>query len=402
MAFLAGMGLGSCNWRMGGHRGGLRMAIMSRCGDDQSGSRRWGSFTKVTAVTLVLGLFGLGGAEAQSGNLLQNGGFEDGFFSWDGIGELQLAHGWTPWWIEDGNHEPVWRRPEWKPAVGQFYPNRVRSGGFAQQYFTFFGGHYAGIYQQVTNVTPGQTYQFSIYAQVWSSTGDNVTSQNPANPRLQIGIDPFGNTNAGFNYPPSSIVWSNEAGMNNVVDQYGLMTVQAVAQSNTITVYVRTSPDFANKHNDIYLDDASLVIAGQPLPTSIPAPTATPVTQPPSGTPSPTGEFVYTVRAGDTLGRIANRFGTTYITIAQRNNILNPNLVYVGQQLIIPGTNTAPPPNPTPVPPDGGGDTTYVVRAGDTLFQIALRFGTTVPAIATFNELTNANLIYVGQLLFIP
>ena len=291
-----------------------------------------------------------------------------------------------------------------------FFQIGVRSGGFAQQYFTFFGGHYAGIYQQVTNLTPGQTYQFSIYAQVWSSTGDNVISENPANPRLQIGIDPFGHTNAGFNYPPSTIIWSNEATMGDVIDEFGFMSVAAVAENSTITVYVRTSPDFAVKHNDIYLDDASLMAIGSPPPAT--TPTSTPIVQPVPGLPPtttpppipPNDEFAYYVQAGDTLFNIANRFGVTMQVIAQRNNILNPNLLYIGQLLFIPSTNTPPPPSPTatPAPPDTGENTTYTVQSGDTLFRIALRFNTTVPAIVAVNGLTNANLIYVGQVLIIP
>ncbi|MCK5922483.1 MAG: LysM peptidoglycan-binding domain-containing protein, partial [Methylococcales bacterium] len=364
----------------------------------------------VFVVVFSFGMLFFSTARGQAGNLLENPGFENGFFSWNNVPELQVAHGWTPWWIEDANHNPVWRRPEWKPAVGQFYPNRVRSGEFAQQYFTFFGSHYAGIYQQVTNLTPGQSYQFSIYAQVWSSISDNVTSQNPANPRLQIGIDPFGNTNAGFSYPPSTVIWSNEASMANVVDQYGLMTVETIAQNSTITVYIRTSPDFSNKHNDMYFDDASLVAVGTPPPTTIPTPTATPAVQPEPGTPPtatptpvPPGQaVVYTVQPGDSLGSIANQFGVSYQAIAQQNNILNPNLIYVGQQLIIPNTNTpAPYPTATPTPYDGSINS-YPVQVGDTLFSIALRFNSTISAIVTANGLINPNLIYVGQVLIIP
>lgn len=47
-------------------------------------------------------------------------------------------------------------------------------------------------------------------------------------------------------------------------------------------------------------------------------------------------------------------------------------------------------------------DTTYTVRAGDTLFSIALRFGVTVSALASANGITNTNLIFVGQRLTIP
>lgn len=92
-------------------------------------------------------------------------------------------------------------------------------------------------------------------------------------------------------------------------------------------------------------------------PSSTPRPSATP--RPPATQQPPTTEQQYRVVRGDTLGSIARRFGTTITAIAQRNRIVNPNLIYVGQLLIIPargGTSTPPPqptqqPGTTPVPP---------------------------------------------------
>ncbi len=118
----------------------------------------------------------------------------------------------------------------------------------------------------------------------------------------------------------------------------------------------------------------------------------------------------YTVQAGDTLIRIAGQFGTTVSEIVRLNNLANPNLIYVGQRLLIrEGGGPPPPPGPTPIPtppppppPPPTGQTTYTVRAGDTLSAIAVRFGTTVQAIMAANNLSNPNFIYVGQVLIIP
>ena len=118
----------------------------------------------------------------------------------------------------------------------------------------------------------------------------------------------------------------------------------------------------------------------------------------------------YIVQPGDTLWRISRQFGTSVDAIVQANNIPNPNLIYVGQTLEIPGVNTpapvtpgaTPPPVPTTPPTPPPANQTYVVQPGDTLTRIAAQFGTTVQAIAQANNIVNVNLIFVGQVLIIP
>ena len=109
----------------------------------------------------------------------------------------------------------------------------------------------------------------------------------------------------------------------------------------------------------------------------------------------PASGTTYTVKAGDTLYGIAQRFNTTVAKLAAANNIVNVNLLRIGQVLIIPGTSTTPTPPPVTV-------TTYTVKAGDTLYAIALRFNTTVAKIAAANNITNVNLLRIGQVLKIP
>lgn len=114
-------------------------------------------------------------------------------------------------------------------------------------------------------------------------------------------------------------------------------------------------------------------------------------------------EVVHVVQRGENLFRIALRYQVSVAAIAQRNNIPNVNLIYVGQRLVIPGTPGTP---GTPVPPpptqQPGGETTYTVQRGDTLGNIARRFGTTAQAIAQRNGIANPNLIFPGQRLIIP
>lgn len=115
---------------------------------------------------------------------------------------------------------------------------------------------------------------------------------------------------------------------------------------------------------------------------------------------------IYVVQAGDNLFRIGLRFGVAYQQIAAANGILNPNLIYPGQQLAIPGvaTNCTPIPyTPFPVtPPPGGGGRIHVVMQNETLFQLSRMYGPTVHQIAAANGIVNINLIYIGQQLVIP
>lgn len=114
-------------------------------------------------------------------------------------------------------------------------------------------------------------------------------------------------------------------------------------------------------------------------------------------TENPTGNFQtevinYTVVRGDTLGEIASRFGTTVQEIADLNGIQNVNLIYPGEVLRIT-TNS----NVRGDVVNATGKTIYTVKRGDNLWNIALRFGTTVQDIVNWNGIRNPNLIYPGQ-----
>jgi LysM repeat protein len=65
-------------------------------------------------------------------------------------------------------------------------------------------------------------------------------------------------------------------------------------------------------------------------------------------------------------------------------------------------TYTPAPTTPTPIPSSPTGQGTHVVQRGENLFRIALRYGTTVEAVASANGIANPALIYVGQVLTIP
>jgi peptidoglycan endopeptidase LytE len=111
------------------------------------------------------------------------------------------------------------------------------------------------------------------------------------------------------------------------------------------------------------------------------------------------GYLIYIVARGDTLKSLAARFGSTVESIVASNpGITNPNVIYEGQRLTIYSAPSTPP----PAPPPASGQTYYVVK-GDTLRKIAAKFNTTVDAILRVNpQITNPNVIYVGQAIAIP
>ncbi|HEY7737742.1 MAG TPA: LysM peptidoglycan-binding domain-containing protein [Candidatus Limnocylindria bacterium] len=106
------------------------------------------------------------------------------------------------------------------------------------------------------------------------------------------------------------------------------------------------------------------------------------------------------VRPGDTLWDIAIANGTTVAALVELNQIANPNVIRVGQRIVLHGTAPAAPAAPAPATTATQG--TYVVVAGDTLWAIAIRHGTTVAALAQANQIANASFIRIGQVLVIP
>jgi len=114
-----------------------------------------------------------------------------------------------------------------------------------------------------------------------------------------------------------------------------------------------------------------------------------------------------TVQPGEGLLAIAVRYGVSAEDIALANQIASPDLIYVGQTLIIPGqpiprTTTSAPsgtplPSSTPTP-----RVTYTVLPGDTLTSVASQYHLTVAELAAANNLRTTDFLYVGQVLIIP
>lgn len=95
---------------------------------------------------------------------------------------------------------------------------------------------------------------------------------------------------------------------------------------------------------------------------------------------------IYTVKKGDSLWKIANKYNTTVEKLKRANN-LKTNTLSVGQKLVIPSISVSPEVSDT-----------YIVQKGDSLWSIANKFNMTVSELKNLNNLTN-NLLSIGQVL---
>ena len=164
--------------------------------------------------------------------------------------------------------------------------------------------------------------------------------------------------------------------------------VEAV-DGNTITVI---EGNMSDKVGERKLQVNGRYIRGYCLPDYAGKAGSVPSASVPSGNPSSgsasSAEQVYTVQAGDTLSKIAAKYGTTYQKLASYNGIANPNKINVGQKIRIPGS----------------GVKTYTVKKGDSLWAIAaaqLGDGSRYNEIKVMNGL-KSDTIHAGQTLKLP
>lgn len=362
----------------------------------------------IAGVTLAVG---------QGSNLLVNPGFEPPFVDVSGEPVRRVAQGWQPWNVpsQPGDSFSQNIQPEYLPSsdtTSSLGVPRIHGGSDAQQVFTFYATFTGGVYQQVSGVTPGATYQFSAYVYTWSTSLDSPdASELPGNLTVQVGIDPTGGTDG----QSANIVWS-PAGTPQY-DSWVQYSVSAAPAGSSLTVFVRAQPQEPVKNNVIYIDDAQLSTGGgtspsatsqQPssvpattvvssntpassattVPSNTPAPSAT--TVPPSDTPPPTltftpsltytpspvptidntlfpGRYVYTVRSGDTVAGIAAAFNSSVDAIISANGLASNGFILVGQQLVVPVGLPFTPPAPTSAAPTGVPPTALVIASSTPL-----------------------------------
>lgn len=233
--------------------------------------------------------------------VLTNGDFERG---WDGThhrcrvfpvggapydrqaGEIACPAGWMAWYLHGlpVEHDPQngvgWSAPEIRPCGLTPDPVRVRRGNWGCLVFTFARIHDAGLFQQVA-VAPGTRLRLSAHAHAWSNRGWGAPHEDDPqwsegshvgynhfsaeegtaglddadrNFTFWIGIDPTGGTNP---YAPT-VVWGKGIHIYNAY--HAVPSVEATAQSDRVTVFLRSLCLWPFKHNDAYWDDVVLEV----------------------------------------------------------------------------------------------------------------------------------------------
>lgn len=170
----------------------------------------------------------------------------------------------------------------------------------------------------------------------------------------------------------------------------------AAALANVVVKPGETLSEIADRHGVSLtrlmqangITNPNLVVAGQSL--RLPGSSA-------AGAGSSSGASV-TVQPGDTLSDIADRQGISLNQLMQANGINNPDMVVAGQKLVLPGSRratAAAAPRELPTAP-------YTVKSGETISEIADRFGTSTERLIQLNGISNPNLVVAGTRLAIP
>jgi len=233
--------------------------------------------------------------QAQSANLLVNPTFNPPWSKrWDVcksavLEEVQVPEGWESYFQCQASTDPqnINRAPEYRMVSDTDFAYRVRSSPTALRYFNFWAlNQSAGVFQIVSNITPGSRLRFSMWVQLWTSNSDQLPPTSLIEPggletRLCISLDggrpDFGNPN---------LICSNWA---RPYDQYGQLSVEGVAVAGQVTVILNTRAAYPVKHNDVMADDAELVVLGVGDVPVLPTPQPAAPAPEPSVAPAPTG-----------------------------------------------------------------------------------------------------------------
>lgn len=282
-------------------------------------------------------------ASAQQDNLLRDPGFE-GNYTGRGRGDFNIPEAWGGWWTDQPSTE------SWQNVAPLAFPHTAgfkRAGGNSLSIGRGGGTFTAAVFQQVPNVPAGTQLRATISAFMENAADSNA--------QIRIGIG----SNVGGNPLAGSITWS---GWYSTVNNWLQPTVDATASGGEVTVFVYMTQTWPNDPNAVYLDEASLVVTGQgEVPAEAdgetgegeaaappPPPQTAPIVAPQAA--GDDGTIRHTIQPGDTIAAIAVAYGVPMDQVLALNDISNPGLIRVGQELIVatPDPNASVPPPTLP------------------------------------------------------
>jgi len=257
-------------------------------------------------------------------NLVVNGSFEAGFTNgvgnyWQGYTNGGRAdYGfydemWPPV-IKDGSHSQLIEiNTKGMPLAD---PDRV-----------------AGIYQMVTGLTPGVTYQFSLWGEM------REESARPTEDKYRYRVQ-WGYTPAMPGASQASITTWTDVSWDAIYVRtspgpMGSYTAQFVAPSDSIILAVQGLKKWGTTYRELDVNLDAIQVQGCPYAPVKPPPCCGVIVVPPQPH-APACATWYVVKKGDTLAVIAARQHVTVAMIVASNKIKNPNVIYVGQKLCIP------------------------------------------------------------------
>lgn len=202
-------------------------------------------------------------------------------------GEIYVPEGWIAWW-EEGQH----RRPEVKviPKQAPFLdPLRIYDGDWGVQAFTFYGRMHAGLYQEVSGLTPGKQYELSAHAHAWS-THPGMPNENDPHCSAGVGCgpvyipegetpplsgDPVNDAIGNFLFrvgvsfgdpdPFSGVTWGAGAHIYNGFYQTPKLQFTAPANGQVV-VYLKAKSLWTFRTSDAYWDMVELKPVDDPVP----------------------------------------------------------------------------------------------------------------------------------------
>ena len=394
-------------------------------------------------------------------NLVYNGGFEYGFNPAT-IGDV--GRGWGSF-TNGGAAAYGFYDEQWDPVVAEGEHGQlieINTKGFMPA----DGNRYAGIYQRIGHLEPGKTYELVVRGML---RGDGGEAGDPNRFEAQVGYLWGGDTN-----------WehvSNWTGMDlgkiyprTQPGSIGTYRVRFQADATSMVLFLRgwlkwgeTNLEFDLNYDAIRLVGCDEPMTGWDKPMSGPPMDGPGMDGPGMGWTKPMppeggmgekpggGDCVYVVKPGDTLSGIAAKLGVSLPALLQSGSIANPDLIYVGQKIVLPNCGMdemMPMPKGEPMQPeqdapmakpegkpDGRDEMgppankdesdgkeqmmqpesgsspwrmarqssqVHTVRAGETLSQIAAQYGLDPSELARLNGISNANFIYIGQEILLP